>query len=182
MAPNPELRDFSRLPPEYDDIIALSDALFRDQQPITTAILGAVMVELHLERLVRSKLKHKDDETWAMLVADNGPLGSFYSQIAMGYSLGIYDNNMRNDLNIVRNIRNAFAHSKKSIQFDHPAVVAELGKATRSAKTMWKSIGPDAMRYKILCFYLSTKLIRMYESTEYDPTPDYVKALLSGML
>jgi hypothetical protein len=75
MARNPKLRDLSRLPPEYDDIIALSDALFRDQQPITTAILGAVMVELHLERLVRSKLKHKDDETWAMLVADNGPLG-----------------------------------------------------------------------------------------------------------
>jgi hypothetical protein len=57
MAPSPKLRDLSRLPPEYDDIIALSDALFRDQQPITTAILGAVMVELDLERLVRSKLK-----------------------------------------------------------------------------------------------------------------------------
>jgi DNA-binding MltR family transcriptional regulator len=117
-----------------------------------------------------------------MLVADNGPLGSFYSRIAMGYALGIHDNNMRNDLNIVRNIRNAFAHSRKSIQFDHPAVAAELGKATRSAKTMWKSIGPDAMRYKSLCFYLSAKLVRMYESTRYDPAPDYVKALLSGML
>ena len=182
MAPNPNLHDLSRLPPEYDDIIALSDALFRDQQPITTAILGAVMVELHLERLVRSKLKHKDDETWALLVADNGHLGSFYSQIAMGYAFGIYDKDMCNDLNIVRNIRNTFAHSKKSIKFEHPAVVAELGKATTSAKNMCKSIGPDAMRYKSLCFYLSTKLVRMYEPTKYDLTPDYVKALLSGML
>jgi hypothetical protein len=40
MAPNPELRELSRLPPEYDDIIALSDAFLREQQPITTAILA----------------------------------------------------------------------------------------------------------------------------------------------
>jgi len=71
MARNPKLRDLSRLPPEYDDIIALNDAFLRPQQPITTAILGAVMVEHELEQLLRSKLKHKDDETWAMLIADN---------------------------------------------------------------------------------------------------------------
>jgi hypothetical protein len=182
MARNPSLRNLSRLPPEYDDIIALSEALSKEQQPITTAILGAVLVELHQERLLRFKLKHGDDETWKMLTADNGPLGSFHSKIAMGYALGIYDKDMRGDLNIVRNIRNAFAHSKKLIQFDHPAVVTELGKATRSAKKMWKSM-PDAMRYKSLCYYLSTKLVRMYarriKSPKYITTPsDFVKALL----
>jgi DNA-binding MltR family transcriptional regulator len=90
--------------------------------------------------LLQSKLKHKDDETWTMLVADSGPLRSFYTKIAMGYALGIYDKNIRSDLNIVRTIRNAFAHSKKLIQFDHPAVVAELRKATRLTlpKKSWK--------------------------------------------
>jgi len=61
-----------------------------------------------------------------MLIADNRLLNSFYSKIVIGYALGIYDKGMRSDLTIVRNIRNAFAHSKTLIQFDHPAVVAEL--------------------------------------------------------
>jgi DNA-binding MltR family transcriptional regulator len=179
MARNAKLRDLSRLAPEYDDIIALNDAFLREQQPITTAILGAVMVEHELERLIRSKLKHKDDETWATLIADNGPLRSFYTKIAMGYALGIYDKSMRNNLNIVRNIRNAFAHSKKLIQFNHPAVIAELRKATRSAipKGMWKSKGPDVMLYMSLCIRLSLKLIRIcrrMKSTKHTPTTSEV--------
>jgi hypothetical protein len=60
MARKPKLRDLSRLPPEYADLVALSDALVEDQHPITTAILGAVMVEHELEQLLRSKLKHKE--------------------------------------------------------------------------------------------------------------------------
>jgi len=183
MAHNPKLRDLSRLPPEYDDIIALSDAFLKPQHPITTAILGAVMVEHELEQLLRSKLKHKDDTTWAMLTADNGPLNSFYSKIAMGYALGIYNKGMHGDLNIVRNIRNAFAHSKKLIQFDHPAVVTELRKAA-IPKKMWKSKGADAILYISLCLRLSTKLTRMYirriKSRKYNPSPsEVVKALLS---
>jgi hypothetical protein len=34
------IRDLSRLPPEYDDLLALSDEFHREQHPITTAILG----------------------------------------------------------------------------------------------------------------------------------------------
>jgi DNA-binding MltR family transcriptional regulator len=162
MARKSKLRDLSRHQLAHDDITALIDAFGEDEHPIATAILGAGLIEHDLEKLLRSKLKRKDDETWAMLIADNGPLNSFSSKIAMGYALGIYDQRARSDLNIVRNIRNAFAHSKKLIQFDHPAVVAELRKATRSAlpKGRWKNI--DAKRcYAIMCLRLSSKLSRI---------------------
>jgi DNA-binding MltR family transcriptional regulator len=183
MARKPKLRDLSRLPPEFDDVIALSDALSKDHHPITTAIIGAVMIEHQLDRLLRSKLKHKDDTTWAMLVGDNGPLRSFSSKIAMGYALGIYDKRMHSDLNIVRNIRNAFAHPKKLIQFDHLAVVAELRKATAIPTKFWKFKGRDTFHYISLCYRLSTKLIRIYrrrlKSTKHTPTTsEVVKALL----
>jgi DNA-binding MltR family transcriptional regulator len=160
----PKLRDLSRLPPEYDDIKTVSDVFLTPQHPITTAILGAVMVEHELDHLLRSKLKHKDDQTWAMLTGDTGPLRTFHSKIAIGYALGIYDQRMHTDLNIVRNIRNAFAHSKKLIRFEHPAVLAELRKASRSAipKKSWKSKGPDAFLYMGLCFHVSAKLAQMY--------------------
>jgi DNA-binding MltR family transcriptional regulator len=159
VARNPKLRDLSRLQLAHDDITALIDAFGEGEHPIATAILGAVLIEHDLEQLLRSKLKHKDDETWAMLIADNGPLNSFYAKIVLGYTLGIYDKRVHGDLHIVRNVRNAFAHSKKLIQFDHPAVVAELRKASRSAlpKARWKL--NDAKRcYAILCLRLSSRL------------------------
>jgi DNA-binding MltR family transcriptional regulator len=162
MARNPKLRDLSRLQLAHDDIIALFEAFGEGEHPIATAILGAVLIEHDLEELLRSKLKRKDDKTWAMLIAENGPLNSFSSKIAIGYALGIYDQRMHGDLNIVRSIRNAFAHSKKLIQFDHPAVVAELKKATRSAlpKARWKLNDPKRC-YAILCLRLSSKLAKI---------------------
>src|SRR5262249_55620203 len=107
--------------------------------------------------------KRKDDQTWKMLVEDEPrPLNSFYTKIAVGYALGIYDLGMRTDLNIVRNIRNAFAHSPKQIKFDHPAIVKELKKATRSAlpKVAWKGLKAQDC-YVRLCVSLSLKLSRI---------------------
>jgi len=187
-------RDLSRAQPEIADLYALSEAFYKGEHPVATAILGAALVEYHLEQLLRSKMKRKDDKTWEMLVASNGPLNSFYSKIVTGYALGIYDDGIRDNLHIVRNIRNAFAHSRKLIRFDHPAVVNELRKATRTAlpKKSWKfkaqylNIHAPGL-YMGLCYWLSAKLARMYirrmrmKSTTYIPTPaDLVKALLSG--
>jgi hypothetical protein len=121
-----------------------------------------------------------------MLVGDNGPLHSFYSKIVTGYALGIYDDGIRDNLHIVRNIRNAFAHSKKLIQFDHPAVVTELRKATASAipKKHWKFNSPgNVFLYMSLCYWLSNKLSRTYirrMKSRYPSPSEFLKALLSG--
>src|SRR6516165_6267823 len=153
-----KLRDLTRLQPELQEAMDVSNALGKEAHPITTAILGAVMVEQELETLLRSKFKRKDDKTWEMLV-ENGPLNSFSSKIVIGYALGIYDERMRNDLNIVRSIRNAFAHSRKLIQFDDPLIVNELGKASKLAlpKKYWTGFKPQD-RYVSMCYQLSIKL------------------------
>jgi DNA-binding MltR family transcriptional regulator len=158
-----KLRDLSRLQPEFQEARDVrSSVLHKKEHPIATAILGAVMVEHELEKLLRSKFKRKDDETWKMLVADNGPLNSFSSKIVAGYALGIYDKSMRDDLHIVRSIRNAFAHSKKLIQFDHLLIVKELGKSS----TKFTKVEPSraASEYAVLCCRLSTQLIHKSKS------------------
>ena len=155
-----KLRDLSRIQPEFHEAMDVSNALGKEAHPIATAILGAVMVEHELETLLRFRFKRKDDKTWAMLVAENGPLNSFSSMVLAGYALGIYDESMRNDLHIVRNIRNAFAHSKRLIHFDNPLIVKELERATRSylSKKFWKlaKVQPQgaaefSSRYVLLC-------------------------------
>ena len=155
----PKLRDLSRLPPEYD--VTALNKIFKEEHPIAAAILGAGLIEHELETLLRSRFKHQDDETWKTLTDEQGPLHSFYSQIVIGYALGIYDQGMRSDLDIVRRIRNVLAHSKKPIQFGHPLVVKEFSKATRSALPKRYSKFTAQYRYGILCAKLSTKLTRI---------------------
>jgi DNA-binding MltR family transcriptional regulator len=159
-----KLRDLSRLPLAPAEWIALSNQLNKGEHPIATAILGAVMVEHHLEELLRPRFKRNDDKTWAMLTANNGPLNSFDCKIALGYAFGIYDDGMRDDLHIVRRIRNAFAHSRKPIQFTHPAVVKELtGVTTKLPKLPKIYKGPTSTptSYVSLCFMLSGNLLQI---------------------
>jgi hypothetical protein len=59
MARNPKLRDLSRNQLEIGDLFALSGALSKGEHPVATAILGAGLVEHHLEQLLRSKIKRK---------------------------------------------------------------------------------------------------------------------------
>jgi hypothetical protein len=119
------LRDLSRLRLTSRDRGALIAAV-KDTSPIGLAILGAVLIEHELEALLRSRFARKDEKVWLELVADNGPLSTFFQKIVAGYAFRLYDDATKKNLHIVRNIRNAFAHSKKVIDFDHPLIVAEL--------------------------------------------------------
>jgi hypothetical protein len=55
-------------------------------------------------------------------------LSSFGAKIEIGYAIGIYGELVRNDLDTVRAIRNAFAHSKVLIDFATPEVADEVRK------------------------------------------------------
>jgi len=46
-----------------------------------------------------------------------GAINGFYGKIILGYSLGLYTKYFRDDLDRVRHIRNAFAHSKLELSF-----------------------------------------------------------------
>jgi hypothetical protein len=48
----------------------------------------------------------------------NSPLGAFSNKIEVGYALGIFGDQMKTNLDIIRTVRNAFAHAKIPITFD----------------------------------------------------------------
>ncbi len=58
-----------------------------------------------------------DDET-NKLFSGSAPLGSFATRIGLAYALGIYGPRTRHDLQILKDIRNAFAHANLAINFD----------------------------------------------------------------
>jgi DNA-binding MltR family transcriptional regulator len=64
--------------------------------------------------------------TEAALFDGYGPLATFFAKIDIGYALGLYDLMVRNDLHMIRSIRNDFAHSLESVSFSQEPVASKL--------------------------------------------------------
>ena len=134
--------------------------------PISTAILGAVMVEHELDILLRRKFQRKDDDTWATLVAETGPLSTFGRKIIAGYAFKLYDDKTKFDLDVIREIRNAFAHSRKIIDFDDRLVVQKLISSktlsNKSARELQKKPTQQGARltYVSLCYEGALRLLK----------------------
>ena len=163
----PKLRDLSRDIPTKDELIAINRAL-GEAHPTAAGILGAVVVEHDLETLLRDRLAKDNDELWAELTDDNGPLGTFFRKIKISRALKIIDDPTQQNLHIVRNIRNAFAHSKKLIDFDHPLIVAELRSLEiprynkRRHKDCKNLYYGSKESYLSLCHFISMHLVRKH--------------------
>jgi hypothetical protein len=85
------------------------------------AILLATNVDNALRKSIRRWLnlgpKRRDE-----LFTFNGPGGTFSNKIIIGHALGIFGDRTRQNLDIIRTIRNAFAHAAHPIRFDDPAI------------------------------------------------------------
>jgi hypothetical protein len=163
----PKLRDLGTAALSSEEKDALNNALAAQKEPVATAIIGAVAIEYDLESCLRSRIKPKSDEIWLSIVTDRGPLSSLSAKIQMAYAMRIIDESMRNDLDIVRVVRNAFAHSRVLLKFHHELVVAELLQAKRLPRSFKKQLqNPKVTEslaqscYIILCLRLRIKLIK----------------------
>jgi hypothetical protein len=160
----PKLRDLSVDPLTYDEQILLINALSAAATPISIAILGAVLVEHELDVSLRERLRISNDAEWQTLVDERGPFSSFSRKIAVGHALRIYREDFRENLDIIRAVRNAFAHSRRIIDFSHPLVGKELNSIrllARRKRAFRKAIKkPPHQCYVDLCCLLSTELVR----------------------
>ena len=80
------------------------------------ALMAAAYLSNQLERLLRKTLVDNRkiiDELFGIL----GPLGSFSAKIEVAYSMGLLPKVARQDLHVLRKIRNEFAHEAGSLTF-----------------------------------------------------------------
>src|ERR1035437_10371909 len=106
------LREFTRERPSQDDEKRFREAM-NSESDLMVAIVSAIEVEYLLEQIIIGKLKRSDDDTIDILTKDNGALATFFSKIGLAYALKIIDGSKMEYLNVIRKIRNAFAHSRK---------------------------------------------------------------------
>jgi hypothetical protein len=100
----------------------------------TCAIVGGTLVELHLETLIKSKMRNNLTKT-ELNELFNGiaPLSSFSAKIKVGYAFSLYSSRTRDNLDWIREIRNAFAHSRIVITFDTPEVKQVVARLMKDA-------------------------------------------------
>ncbi|TKT72009.1 hypothetical protein YH63_011580 [Afipia massiliensis] len=80
------------------------------------ALLEAAVTQALLSRLRESKTGNRE------LFRGNAPLSSFSSITQMAFALNVFGKEYRHDIDGVRHIRNAFAHSPKELRFATKAI------------------------------------------------------------
>lgn len=110
-----------------DTLTELAKADERPSHDRTLAIVGAVFLEDSLRTAISKHLMpSRLLQTRAQIFEDEqAPLQGLASRARIAYALGIIDDTQRNDIEVIRIIRNAFAHSSQGFTFKH----AEIKKA-----------------------------------------------------
>lgn len=91
------------LPNDLNDF----DSRLHGESDRSAALLAAALLDAQLESLFRARLKYHQDR----LLGFDGPLATFSTRIKVARALGWIDEEVESDLDLIRNIRNRFAHS-----------------------------------------------------------------------
>jgi hypothetical protein len=134
----------------------------------SSALMASAFVEHALLDLIMVKLitlSEKDEND--LFFGPGSILGTFAARIDIAYAMGLIHDENRSDLNIIRNVRNAFAHSIKDIDFHHPLIKKECRKFRHPivlARTIVGAVDELKTRYVEACHVLATNFIDRAET------------------
>jgi hypothetical protein len=110
------------------------------------AIVMASALEHTLETLLEASMPKGSDGLFEV----NQPLQAFSSKIRLAYSLGLIGADIRQNLDYIREIRNAFAHHIGPITFATPEV-----KAVCKLLIVAPNVRPTAVKSSLMWFRLA---------------------------
>jgi DNA-binding MltR family transcriptional regulator len=138
----PRLDDLSRAMPSAREFAIFLDEL--DKLHPRAAVLSlSAFIDNMLERAIAENFISLGTRHFDKIFRNPGaPLGTFSAKINIAYALGILDAEHRSQLDRIRTIRNAFAHSVSHFDFDHPTIKVECDKLDPQrllpADKLWK--------------------------------------------
>jgi hypothetical protein len=81
------------------------------------AIIGVAFLEARLEEAIRTRLVGVGEPT-DLLFRGDAPLATLKAKIDLGFALGLFGSKVHRDLNLLRKIRNKFAHNYTLVSFE----------------------------------------------------------------
>lgn len=165
----PTLFDLSREPFQPEDREGhIAEMLTGLDRP--AALVGCAMLDANLRLAIGSRMLMWDEKAEAILFYNiEAPLASFSAKIKVGRALAIYGPKTYNWLNIVRNIRNAFAHSVRPVTFGHRLISTECNRLPEmelERETRPDDLHPMRERYVAVCVNVSIKLQEYVEANQ----------------
>lgn len=109
---------------------------FQKESDRACAIVGAAFLDEHLRQLIVEFLVDDDKEVEKLVDQTGGGLSSFSSRISAAYCLGLISKKHKNDLNIIRKIRNDFAHRLHGISFEDQRISSQCQNLESAADLM----------------------------------------------
>jgi hypothetical protein len=110
--------------PSGEDIVRCVKELSTDGER-GAAVLSSALLEDLTRLAIVTKMVDLTPEEHDRLFVGAGPLSSFSTKIQIAYALGLIGRRTRHDLDAIREIRNAFAHTNLEIGFETPEVAAQ---------------------------------------------------------
>ena len=129
--------------------------------------MSAACIDNYLGNLLRAHLI-EDKTVVPKLFTQYGPLSTFSSRTDLAYVLGLIDAETRREINLVRKIRNEFAHRHEPTSFEFPSIRDQCREFLLSQKV-------DTPRKQFtlgVMFTLATLLTRTAGTTHCQPRRD----------
>ena len=120
------LNRFLKDRPSGEEIQKMRAEIKNDGPRGATMVATAIIEDLLVGAIRFRMVSLTDDEADSSLLPDR-PLGTFSSRIKIAHALGVFGPKTRHDLNVFRDIRNAFAHARRQIDFNVPEVATFVG-------------------------------------------------------
>ncbi|MFX1537353.1 MAG: hypothetical protein ACFFDI_24360 [Promethearchaeota archaeon] len=108
---------------------------FNEETPRSVAVVGCAYLDDFLNKLLKAVLV--EDKK---LFKDFVDRLTFERRITMCYLFGLIDRKIRDDLKIIGNIRNKFAHDKNLNSFDAKIIRAECEKLNYILEVKWGNV------------------------------------------
>jgi Mannitol repressor len=111
----------AKLPTEEELELVTKESIHSESDR-AMALMNSSLVESALQVFIRNNLVPMGAEERESLFERDGPLSSFSKLIRVSFAFGVIDEEMKRNFNIVRELRNAFAHSRTFVTFETPAI------------------------------------------------------------
>lgn len=86
------------------------------------ALVAAAYLENQISELLEKFFVEQGTKAKDALFDFNGPVGTFSSKIKMAYSLGLIPQEIQNALDLIRKLRNDFAHLHEPLDFESQSI------------------------------------------------------------
>ncbi len=102
------------------------------------AIFATSLFDEALRNLLISYFVSNTSSSDELFDGPNAPLSSLSSKIIFSYRLGLLSDRFVRDLNLIRKIRNEFAHNIQGCNFKHTNILSRIQELDKSSQTVKK--------------------------------------------